>query len=99
MILIIIIAFGFYRLANNKNQNKFLWPALAVGAYYLLQIIMGMFLALFIPDVLSDLLMVYVISIISGGIGVLIVYFLLQKVAANAAVNKDENSDLIDDNF
>jgi len=86
-------------LADNKNQNKFLWPAIAVGAYFLLQFVLGIFLGLFMPDLLEDQLMVIGLSILSGATGVAIVYFILQKVAANASVRKDENSNLIDDNF
>ena len=99
MIVAILIAVWFYRLADSKNLNKFLWAAIGGLSFVIAQLILGVAIALLFPKTLENFVLQILVGILSGAAGVWIAYIALNKTAGNPNNSTKNNSDLIDDNF
>ncbi len=95
MIVILIVGFWFARMAREAGMNKFLWPILGIAAYFIAQIVVGFAFGVIAPELLDSTGSQLVAGIVSGGVGVVIVYFIFQNVKKNQS-NVSKETDLID---
>ena len=95
--LLIGIGSVFYRFADKNNLNKILWMILGVASYFIAQFIAGLVIGLTNPSLLQETITVVVISLITGLIGAVITWFIMQNVAKNKKNNSiDINDELLD---
>jgi len=95
MIIILVIGFLFYRMANEAGMNKFLWPALGIIAYFVAQFVVGFIVAIINPELITSTMSQIILGLASGIIGVSVIYLVFQNAKKNQG-NKPNDSNLID---
>jgi uncharacterized membrane protein YfcA len=90
------IAMSFSRKAYDKDRNRYVWAAIGVVSYFLLQILAGVVIALVKPEWLDKQAIVSVVGLITGFMGVGVAYYILENLP-DATEKETENSDLLDD--
>ncbi|CAG5077109.1 hypothetical protein [Parvicella tangerina] len=96
--LVIGAAVGFFKLAQNNGLTAWVWALLAVVGYLGGAFVVGLLIGLFAPEMLNDRLSLTLLGLVSGGIGILIVYLLL-KLQIKRKENEVEDGDILDDDL
>ena len=100
MLLIILIiwqSIRFYKIAKESGLNPIFWSITPLLGYFTLAFIIGLFLGIFVPDILENRGWLILLELISAGVALAVLNAVLLKVADNKKSKKfDDNNDIID---
>ena len=99
MILVILIAYGFYRGAKSRELPAVLWTIIGGLSYFLGQILAGFILGATNPQILQDRGALTGIALFSGLLASGITFFIMHGVykIKNAEKIVESNEQIIDD--
>lgn len=97
ILLLVAVGFWFNKMGQNHGGAKpWVWVISGIGSYFVGQIIAGLIIGIFAPDMLDDILTLILIGLVTGFAGVFIARQLLINYAKKNQTNK-KSPDVIDD--
>lgn len=98
ILILFVLASLFFNYAKKNNLNPILWAILAIVSFFAAQVIAGVIIALFFPNLFGDDASILAIGLISSLTGVFITYNIMRR-SAQKAKTKIVDAEVLDDNI
>lgn len=100
MILLIVIAIGYYRAAKARALNGIVWALIAVVSCFVAQFLAGVIIGLINPQMLKEIGLIYAVAIASSILALIFVSLAMNNMSKKEKAKVETSSDdLLDDSF
>jgi hypothetical protein len=94
--MLISVATTFARIAHDKDFNRFIWGAIGVSSYFIMQVVVGIIVIITMPKLYENTGAKIALDLGSGLLGVSIAYFILKNLHNPNDTPPPASGDLLD---